>query len=97
VLTRIPALTLADSYRLGDAYQYSAAAKLAAHTVLGDVLGELVHEDTLTLQDAGLDRLGERADRLRARYGAHDHPGAREILPWLDGAYRITDEMVQTQ
>ena len=97
VLTRIPALTLADSYRLGDAYQYSAAAKLAARTVLGETLGELVHEDTLTLQDAGLDRLGDKAERLRVRYGAHDHPGAREILAWLDGDYRITDEMVQTQ
>jgi hypothetical protein len=24
------------------------------------------------------------------------HPGAEEIIEWLDGAYRITDEIVQT-
>jgi hypothetical protein len=97
VLTRIPALTLAESYRLGDAYQYAAAARRAAHAVLGPELGELVHEDTLTLQDVGLDQLGSKADGLRQRYGEHQHPGAREILEWLDGAYRITDEVVQTQ
>jgi hypothetical protein len=26
-----------------------------------------------------------------------DHPGAREIVSWLDGGVGITDEIVQTQ
>ena len=56
-----------------------------------------MREDLLTLQDIGLDRLGEKADVLRQRYAGVDHNGAREIIAWLDGAYRITDEIVQTQ
>ena len=34
---------------------------------------------------------------LGARYATIDHQGAREIIEWLDGGYRITDEIVQTQ
>jgi hyaluronoglucosaminidase len=65
--------------------------------VLGEALGTLVHEDTLFLQDVGLDRLGEKEQVLRARYAGLDHPAAREIIGWLDGEYRITDEIVHTQ
>jgi hypothetical protein len=56
-----------------------------------------VHEDTLFLQDIGLDRLGDREKTLRERYADIDHPAAREIIAWLDGAYRITDADVQAQ
>ena len=96
-LFRIPALTLAESYRLGADYAYGDAFRKAAVTVLGDELGRLVREDLLTLQDIGLDRLDAKAATLRERYAGVDHPGAREIIAWLDGAYRITDEIVQTQ
>ncbi len=96
-LTRIPALTLAESYRLGEAYAYGVAFRQAAAAVLGDELGRMVREDLLTLQDLGLDRLGEREPALRDRYQGVDHPAAREIIAWLDGDYRITDEIVQTQ
>jgi hyaluronoglucosaminidase len=96
-LTRIPAVTLAERYRQGDAYQYGRATRLAATEVLGEELGSLVYQDLLTLQDVGLDRLGDRAAPLRERYAAFDHAGAREIVGWLDGEYRITDEIVQTQ
>ena len=96
-LTRIPALTLAESYRMGDDYQYGEAFRSAAVMVLGEGLGMRVREDVLTLQDIGLDRLGEKEALLRERYSGVDHPGAREIIAWLDGAYRITDEIVQTQ
>jgi hyaluronoglucosaminidase len=96
-LTRIPALTLAEVYRLGDRYAYGEAFRRAAAAVLGDDLGRLVWEDLLMLQDVGLDRLGEREPPLRERYGGRDHPAAREIIAWLDGAYRITDEIVHTQ
>jgi hypothetical protein len=65
--------------------------------VLGPELAERVREDLLILQDVGLDRLGDREERLRERYGGRDHPGAREIIAWLDGDYRITDEIVHTQ
>ncbi len=69
----------------------------AARAVLGDALAERVGCDLLTLQDRGLDRLGDRRATLRARYAAFDHPAAREILAWLDGHWNVTDEMVQTQ
>lgn len=93
----IPALTLVESYRRGDEYDYGAATLRAARKVLGEELGSRLYEDVLTLQDIGLDRLGEKEAALRERYARADHPGAREIIAWLDGAYRITDEIVQTQ
>jgi hyaluronoglucosaminidase len=96
-LTLIPLLTLAERYRAGTSYDYAEAFRRAAHAVLGPELGERVREDLLTLQDVGLDRLGEKEDGLRERYGNVDHPGAREIIEWLDGGYRITDEIVHTQ
>jgi len=97
VLNRIPAITLSDSYRQGEKYEYAESFRRAAIEVLGDELGTLVREDLLTLQDIGLDRLGEKEKTLRERYSGVDHVGAREIIEWLDGAYRITDEIVQTQ
>jgi hypothetical protein len=95
VLSRIPALTLAESYRLGDAYDYGAAFDRAASEVLGLELAAQVHGHLSQLQDTGLDRLGEAASRLRARYQGFDHDGAREILAWLDGAWSITREEME--
>jgi len=97
VLTCIPALTLVESYRRGDEYQYGEATRRAAVAVLGEDTGSRLFEDVLFLQEVGLDRLGEREPQLRERYAGDEHPGAREIIAWLDGAYRITDEIVQTQ
>jgi hypothetical protein len=96
-LSLIPALTLPECYRQGDAYGYGDAFRIAAMAVLGAELGTRVWEDVLILQNVGLDRLAEKEAFLRERYGSDAHPGAREIIAWLDGAYRITDEIVQTQ
>lgn len=97
VLTRIPMLTLAESYRDGDSYEYRAAFERAASEVLGAELAKKISGDIYSLQDSGLDRLGAHAEKLRARYAAFDHPGACEIVAWLDGAYRFKDELVETQ
>jgi hypothetical protein len=97
VLTRIPMLTLVDRYRDGDAYSYFAATRRAADQVMGAELGPRLSDDVLFLQDVGLDRLGPKEPLLRERWTGVDHPGAREIVDWLDGGYRITDEIVQTQ
>ncbi len=97
VLTRIPALTLAQSYAQGEAYGYGGAFRRAAREVLGEALAARVEADIMTLQDIGLDRLGERRQTLRERYAAYDHPGAAEIVAWLDDAYAITGEELQTQ
>ena len=97
LLTRIPALTLAESYAAGDSYEYRSAFERAARAVLGDALAARVGRDMLTLQDRGLDRLGERRAVLRERYAGFDHPAAREIVAWLDGQWNVTDALVQTQ
>lgn len=96
-LARIPALSLVESYAKGEAYEYGAALRRASDAVLGDELGALVRRHLGLFQDMGLDRLEAEIPRLRERYAAFDHPGAREIVAWLDGVYRITREMVDAQ
>ena len=97
-LTAIPAITLAESYRLGPDYEYGVAFERAATEVLGEELARQVVAHLLLLQDTGLLRLSpERKAELSIRYSAFDHPGAREIIRWLEGEYQVTDEMVQTQ
>lgn len=96
VLGAIPALTLAESYAAGAGYEYGEAFRRAATEILGPELAGQVERNLLDLNDAGLDRLGERRAKLRERYAAFDHPGAREIVAWLDGAYTVTSEL-QTQ
>ncbi len=93
ILSLIPALTLAESYRLGERYCYGEALARAARDVLGDELGRMLCGDIVLLQDMGLDRLGNSAEKLRERYGKFDHDGAREIVAWLDGRYRFSGEM----
>lgn len=95
VLSRIPLLSLAASYRDGEAFQYGEATARAAAAVLGDDLGAMVHGRLLVLQQTGLDRMEpDTVAALRARFAAFDHPGAREIVRFLDGDYRITREMM---
>lgn len=96
-LSLIPSITLAESYRQGEDYDYSRAMLDAAVEVAGDEIGEMLHADVLVLQDIGLDRLGEKEAWLRERYGQRPEAPAREVIGWLDGEYRITDEIVQTQ
>jgi hypothetical protein len=94
VLSCIPAITLAMSYRQGEAYEYGRALLEAAQEVGGEKLGTSIHRDILFFQDVSLDRLQPVAmERLKQRYGAFDHDAAREILAWLDGAYRFQEEI----
>jgi hypothetical protein len=97
VLSRIPALTLADSYRFGEGYDYGVSLKKAVRAVLGPELGEQVRRDLVVLQDRGLDRMDRRRAPLRETYQAFDHPGAAEILAWLDGQWTVFDGSAQTQ
>lgn len=98
VLSRIPMLTLVESYARGEAgYSYGEAFRRAAVAVMGEALADWLREDLQVLQDVGLDRLGEKAEALRERWAGVEHPAAREIVGWLEGEYRITDEIVRTQ
>ena len=97
-LSLVPALSLARSYAEGGRYSYGAAFEAAAVQVLGEDLARRVQADLLSFQDRGLDRISEaRKAELRAIYCAFDHPAAREVVAWLDGAFDVTDELVQTQ
>ena len=96
-LSRIPCLSLVESYARGSDYSYGEAFVKAAETVLGQELGRKLYQDVLVLQDIGLDRLGDKEALIRQRYEKESSPAAREIIDWLDGGYRITDEIVQTQ
>ena len=89
VLSRIPALSLAESYAKGDAYEYGAAFDAAAAKVVGPRLARMLRDDILLLNDTGVDRLESAAERLRKRYGEIDHPAAREVVRWLNGAYKF--------
>ena len=94
-LSCIPALTLPASYRDGEDYRYGHAQQQAAKAVLGPELGEFVLDDLPLLADRGRDRLtGTQRSTLLARYQAFDHPGAREIVDWLNG--EATDETAPT-
>jgi hypothetical protein len=96
-LTCIPALTLAVSYAEGEDYAYGRAFMAAATVLFGEALATMLRDDLMQFQDVGLERLGGRRDALRARYAAVDHPAAREVVRWLDGAALMTDEEVRTQ
>jgi hyaluronoglucosaminidase len=98
LLSLIPALTLAESYRLGERYRYGAAFRETAEQVLGSELAQRLERDLLTFQDGGLQRLSaERRSELRNIYAGFDHPAAAEVVAWLDGAFEVSDELVQTQ
>lgn len=94
VLTRIPMLTLGESYARGGGYEYGSAFAAACEAVAGAELGARIRDDLGLLQDTGLDRLGAAAGKLRARYAAFDHPAAREIVAWLDFHWRFDAEVV---
>ena len=93
VLSRIPALSLCESYQTGDAYEYGKAFLHAATKIAGPELASKLVDDIVYFQDVGLDRLGRAADRLRRRYGDIDHAAAREIIAWLDGGYSFEAEI----
>ncbi|HEX4709429.1 beta-N-acetylglucosaminidase domain-containing protein [Phenylobacterium sp.] len=98
ILSAIPMLTLAAGYARGDDYAYGQAFREAAFAVCGADLAALLLADLGALQDAGLGELSEeRRAKLRVRYAAFDHAAAREVVGWLDGAYAITGEDLQTQ
>ena len=98
VLGCIPALTLAMLYAQTAEYRYGSALQSALTAVLGEALAATLLADLNSFADSGLDRMSaERKAKLAARYAAHDHPAAREVIDWLNGGYAITGEMLQTQ
>ncbi len=97
MLSAIPALTLVDVYAMGSRYDYAESFQEAAQRVAGTALARALREDLLAMHDTGLHRLGEKALALRAKYETFDHDVAREVVAWLNGAYAVSAELVQTQ
>lgn len=93
VLSRIPAASLAECYRLGDRYEYCQAFLRAATAVSGAEFARKLQDDILYFQDIGRDKLGKAHERIRRRYGEVDHEAAREVIAWLDGEY-IFNEVI---
>ena len=84
-LSCIPAITLAESYRKGDNYQYMESTLAAMVEVLGESLAAQLFADLPVLQDAGLHASSAEKQRLRAVHSGWAHPAAREVVAWLDG------------
>ena len=94
MLSCIPAISLAESYAKGDAYEYGRAFANAARAIMPAELADAIQRDILFLQDVSLPRLAEKTiERLRQRYTAFDHDAAREIVAWLDGVYKFEEEI----
>jgi hypothetical protein len=96
ILFRVPALTLVESYAKGEAYCYGAAFDRAADEALGPELATLIRRHLNLVNDQGLDRIEQLKPKMRERYEAVDHPGAREVLDWLDGHWRYVAEAAPT-
>lgn len=94
-LSLIPALTLAESYARGEAYDYGRAFSRALTEICGAPLANLIAMDLHLLQETGLDNLGKAAATLRDCYATIDHPAAHEIVAWLDGHWRIGREEME--
>lgn len=94
MLSCIPAISLAESYAKGEAYEYGRAFANAARAIMPEELAAAIQRDLLFLNDVGLPRLAEKTvERLRQRYSAIDHDAAREIVGWLDGEYKFEEEI----
>jgi hypothetical protein len=98
ILSCIPTLTLAQSYRQGLDYCYTGAFERALSEIADPFLAMRMRKDLIPFNDEGLTRLDQTArDRLRNRYAEIDHPAAREILSWLAGEYEASPEAILEQ
>ena len=98
VLSRIPALTLAESYATGDGYEYGAAFERAARAVLGDDAGRARPPRPAAHSTIGASTGSASAGRRCARATPPSiiRPRAR-LSPGSTAAGTSRDELVQTQ
>lgn len=89
-LSKIPLLTLLDSYRLGAKYETGAAMNNALKRICSNQLAEKLAADVDIFQSHGLDKLSdEQQQSLLRRYQLLDDPCAREVCQWLRGHFRF--------
>jgi hypothetical protein len=89
-LSKIPLLTLIDSYRSGNTYAAERAWLHAAEKLCGSDLAALIYRDLHLFQSCGLDSIAERQKKALLReYQSLQNPCAHEICHWLQGHYRF--------
>lgn len=100
VLTRIPAIALAQQYRGPVTTDPAVQFMGAACEVMDDVLARQLLRDLNDLETRGLPKLDEElADKniLREIYRSFEHLAAAEIVAWLDGYWTEPSLSVDTQ
>ncbi|MDA8243697.1 MAG: beta-N-acetylglucosaminidase domain-containing protein [Elusimicrobia bacterium] len=104
-LSKIPLLTLQESYLKGAAYDPVKAFRKAARMVTCHDMAELLERDLEAFCDRGLDALSaEEKSALKDDYAPfleeHENDtarAAREVIDWLAGRYAVSREMIIAQ
>jgi hyaluronoglucosaminidase len=97
-LSKIPMLTLRESYELAENYHPELAFKKAVAYLANDRLANQMSADIEKFQKLGLDQLPPESRReLADIYAQFNHPIANEIIQWLNDKYTVTRDVFLTQ
>jgi hyaluronoglucosaminidase len=89
-LSQLPLASLAQSYRLRDAYDPEQFWRIESTVLFGAELAALLRRDVELFQRQGLDQLSTRQrESLCEDYRRIDHPAAAEVVDWLNEGYRF--------
>ena len=89
-LSKIPALTLVQSYHHGSDYRPEVAFRESCEKVLPKVLAMKLIAHRELFNQKGLDQIESGSKELLIKeYGAIPHPAAHEIAAWLKGEYAV--------
>jgi hyaluronoglucosaminidase len=92
-LSRVPMLTLKDSYELKDAYCPETSFKQAVSAIASPALADQLWKDLDKFQQLGLDALTpEMRKGLIATYAQFHHPLTAELIDWLNDKYTVTKD-----
>lgn len=88
-LSRIPIMTLTESYALGARYHPVRSFEAACRRLCGEALGKRIVDEVTLFRDQGLAGMAEARRRalIEAYGGFAGSPYAAELRAWLDGAY----------
>lgn len=93
-LSRVPMLTLRDSYELKEAYVPEKSFKQAVSAIANPALADQLWNDLENFEQLGLDALApEKKAELIATYEKLNHPLTAEITDWLKDKYTVTRDV----
>lgn len=104
-LSKIPLLTLKESFEKGAGYDPLKAFRKAARMVTSHDMAELLERDLELFADKGLDSMtDEQKGSLKDDYTSflqeHENDtakAAREIIDWLSGRYQVSRDQIIAQ